>query len=391
MIFSFAFIFPEPLPRRRKPYLFAKLIALPPLLTAIPLMIGTDGLTARGGKQRIPAVQQRVDVDQLQGEIMNKHLTAMLAMLTGLLSTAASAAPGEYWEVTSKMEMPGMPFAMPPTTQKVCIPKGGENDPAKTSGDKDCKMTDIKTVGNKTTWKARCDRDGEVMTGVGEQTTTAKGYRGKMQFSGTSGGQDVDMTMAFSGKRLGGKCDSEEQVKAMKAQVCDTSHYQSTADWIGAADLILQPGAACADQRRQLCDMVRKDAPRDAEAYGALQMHDQHMMLNGVSVARECKLNMAATTKSICKTLNGKNYSKLSAHCPAEAKAYREAKRRKECEGRSYTAETRAADLKKCLSGKDVDAESDDSEETPAPRKSGKTPSSEALEGAKKLKGMFGF
>ena len=325
---------------------------------------------------------------------MNKCLTAMLAMLTSLLSAAAFAAPGEYWEVTSKMEMPGMPFAMPATTQKVCIPKGGENDPEKTSGDKDCKMTDIKTVGNKTTWKARCDRDGEVMIGKGEQTTTAKGYQGKMRFSGKSGGEDVDMTMAFSGKRLGGKCDSEEQVKAMKAQVCDTSHYRNTADWIGAADLILQPGAACADQRRQLRDMVRKDAPRDVEAYGALQMHDQHMMLNNVSIAKECKLNMAATTKSICKTLNGKNYSKLSAHCPAEAKAWREAQRRKECEGRSYTAETRAADLKKCLSGNDESSDNDneDSDE-PAPAKSKKSssPASDALEGAKKLKGMFGF
>jgi hypothetical protein len=326
---------------------------------------------------------------------MNKCLTAMLAMLTSLLSAAAFAAPGEYWEVTSKMEMPGMPFAMPATTQKVCIPKGGENDPEKTSGDKDCKMTDIKTVGNKTTWKARCDRDGEVMIGKGEQTTTAKGYQGKMRFSGKSGGEDVDMTMAFSGKRLGGKCDSEEQVKAMKAQMCDTSRYQSTAEWIGAADLILQPGAACADQRKQLCDMVRKDTPRDAQAYNALRMHDQHM-LGGISVAKECKLNMAATTKSICKTLNGKNYGDLSAHCPAEAKAHREAQRRKECEGRSYTAETRAADLKKCMSGVGEPSDDDDDDsDDPAPAKSkkssGSNPASDALEGAKKLKGLFGF
>lgn len=324
---------------------------------------------------------------------MNKHLAVMLSTLAGLSSAAVFAAPGEYWEVTTKMEMPGMPFAMPPTTQKVCIPKGGENDPARTSGDKDCKMTDIKTVGNKTTWKMRCDRDGEVMTGSGEQTVTAKGYQGKMRFSGKSGGENVDMTTAFSGKRLGGKCDSEEQVKAMKAQVCDTSRYQSTADWIGAADLILQPGAACADQRKQLCDRVRKDAPRDVEAYNTLQMHDQHMMLNNISIARECKLNMAATTRSICKTLNAKNYSKLSAHCPAEAKAYREARRRKECEGRSYTAETRAADLKKCLSGVESSDNDDEDSDEPVRAKSKKSgsPASDALEGVKKLKGLFGF
>lgn len=313
---------------------------------------------------------------------MNKHYTALLAMLTSLLSAAASAAPGEYWEVTTKMEMPGMSFAMPPTTQKVCIPKGGENDPAKTSGDKDCKMTDVKTVGNKTTWKMRCDRDGEVMTGSGEQTTSPGGYQGKMQMSGKSGGQDMSMSTAFSGKRLGGKCDSEEQVKAMKAQMCDTSRYQSTAEWIGGADLILQPGAACADQRKKLCDMVVRDTPRDVQAYNALQMREQQM-LGGISVARECKVNMAATTRSICKKLDGDNYNQLSAHCPAEAKVYRETQRRKECEGRSYTAKT---DLDSCLNA----GGSPDDDAAPA-RSSGRSPSSEALEGARKLKGMFGF
>ncbi|MBI4808703.1 MAG: DUF3617 domain-containing protein [Nitrosomonadales bacterium] len=323
---------------------------------------------------------------------MSKHLAVILTMLACFTSATAFAAPGEYWEVTTRMEMPGMPFAMPPTTQKVCIPKGGENDPEKTSGDKSCKMSDVKTVGNKTTWKMRCDRDGEVMTGSGEQTTSAGGYKGKMSFSGKSGGQDMNMTSEFSGKRLGGSCDSEEQIKKAKSQMCDTSHYRNTAEWISASGLILQPGAACADQRKQFCDAVKKDAPRDEKTFASLNQHEQHM-LGGVSVAKECKLDMAAITRSICKTLNEKNYRELSAHCPAEAKIFRENQRRRDCEGRSYTAETRAADFKKCMSGQEDNEDSDDSarDETPAPRKPGKSPSAEALEGAKKLKGMFGF
>jgi hypothetical protein len=103
---------------------------------------------------------------------------------------------------------------------------------------------------------------------------------------------------------------------------------------------------------------------------------------------------MTATTKSICKTLNSNNYNLLSAYCPAEAKTYREVTRRKECEGRSYTAETRAADLKKCLSGKSDAPEEESSNNSPAP-KSGKSsasdPANEALEAAKKLRGKFGF
>jgi hypothetical protein len=321
---------------------------------------------------------------------MNKQFTVILSMLFGLMGATAQAAPGEYWEVTSKMEMPGMPFAMPATTQKVCIPKDGEKDPGKTSGDKDCKMTDVKTVGNKTTWKARCDRDGEVMTGVGEQTTTSGAYQGKIKLSGKSEGQAMNMTMAYSGKRVGGSCDTGEAERKFKAMACDTSHYRNTADWISAADHFLQKDSPCTEQRKQLCDKVRKDTPRNVQAYNALQFHDQNSP-SGISVARECKLNMAATTKSICKTLNGKNYNSLSAHCPAEAKKYREVQRRKDCEGRSYTAETRAADFKKCMSGQNDNEDSED--EAPA-RKSGKSsakPADTVMDGAKKLKGMFGF
>jgi hypothetical protein len=325
---------------------------------------------------------------------MNRHFIAVLGILTGLLSAAAFAAPGEYWEITSKMEMPGMPFAMPSTTQKVCISKGSESNPEKTSGDKNCKMTDVKTVGNKTTWKARCDHDGEVMTGIGEQTTSANGYQGKMQFSGKSHGQDMNMTMAFSGKHIGGSCDSEEAVKKVKSQMCDKSHYQNTASWISGADLILQKDSPCADQRQQLCDLVRKDTPKDVNAYNALLMHDQQMGSN-ISVARECKVDMSATTKAICKTLSSDNYSQLSAHCPAEAKKYREDTRRRECEGRSYTAETRAADMKKCLSGKSDSSGDNSSNDTPATgnseKSSGSNAASEALEAAKKLRGKFGF
>src|SRR5450756_2490872 len=51
---------------------------------------------------------------------------------------------------------------------------------------------------------------------------------------------------------------------------------------------------------------------------------------------------------TLCQSINGNTVNALSAYCPAEAKAYREAARRKACERRSYTAK---ANLDKCLSG----------------------------------------
>ena len=54
-----------------------------------------------------------------------KYLTiASLTCAVSAFSSLAFGAPGEYWEVITKMEMAGMPFAMPGQTMKVCIAKG---------------------------------------------------------------------------------------------------------------------------------------------------------------------------------------------------------------------------------------------------------------------------
>ncbi len=332
---------------------------------------------------------------------MNKRLTAILAMITGLLSTAACAVPGEYWEVTSKMEMPGMPFAMPATTVKVCIPPGEEKDPRRMRDKKsNCEFTDVKTSGNKVSYKGKCVEKDGTMNMEGENTYERDSYHGIMHMTGKSQGHDMDMKMTSSSKRIGGSCDSEELVKKMQAQtkemtdkMCDTSDFD-TRKWIGSASMFITPQPACQGKKEALCDAVRKDSPRDAGTYQTLVSSEKS---NGNLITKACGLDMAAITKSVCKTLNGKNYSQLSASCPADAKAYREYERRKGCEGRSYTAQTKAEDFKKCMSGMNADESSDDSgqSEAFAPDKPGKSsannPAADVLEGAKKLKGIFGF
>lgn len=332
---------------------------------------------------------------------MNKRLTAILAMITSLLSAAACAVPGEYWEVTSKMEMPGMPFAMPATTIKVCIPPGEEKDPRRMQDKKsNCEFTDVKTSGNKVSYKGKCVEKDGTMNMEGENTYERDSYHGIMHMTGKSQGHDMDMKMTYNSKRIGGSCDSEEMVKKMQAQtkdamdkMCDTSDF-NTRKWIGSATMFIAPQPACQGKKDALCDAVRKDAPRDADTYQTLVSAEKS---NGKLITKTCGLDMAATTKSICKTINGKNYSQLSAHCPAEAKAFRENQRRRGCEGRSYTAATKAEDFRKCMSGVKADEASDDSmqNEAPAPHKSGNSslnnPAADVLEGAKKLKGIFGF
>jgi hypothetical protein len=149
---------------------------------------------------------------------MNKWVILSLASAISAVSTQAVSAPGEYWEITSKMEMVGLPMVMPATTMKLCIAKGLERDPRHATSSKDCEMTDIKISGNKSTWKFRCNHSGEIMSGEGEMTGTQDNSDIKMRMKGKSGGQDVDMTVSSLSKRIGGNCDSDERANKMKAQ-----------------------------------------------------------------------------------------------------------------------------------------------------------------------------
>lgn len=316
---------------------------------------------------------------------MRKIFIACFAGIAGLFSAVAFGAPGEYWEITTKMEMPGMPFAMPATTQKLCIGKGDESDPRNSSKDKDCEMTDVKTSGNKTSWNFRCNRNGEEMTGSGEQTTSANSYQGTMRFAGKSKKRDMNMTQSYSGKRIGGACDTGEMAARSKEavakskeqmdQMCDTSRLRSTSEWIDFSAFILPKDSPCQQDRKknkeQLCSLVRRDAPNDADTYKALVEH-----FPKGEVAGACGLNMAATTKSVCKKINDKNYDTLSPYCPAEAKSWLEAKRkREEAQARSYTGRSYTSSEQSSSSSGSA----------------GDSAAAAALEAAKKLKGRFGF
>lgn len=126
-----------------------------------------------------------------------KELLSGMVLLAAMGSTPALAAGSdELWEMTTKMDMPGMP--MPAMTQTVCLRKGESYKPGKVPHQKNCEMTDLKVSGNKTTWKMHCSgRD--AMDGSGEVTRTEKTMKGSMKLSS----KDIQMTQAISGKRVG--------------------------------------------------------------------------------------------------------------------------------------------------------------------------------------------
>jgi hypothetical protein len=120
------------------------------------------------------------------------------------------------WEVTTQMEMAGMPAGrgMPPMTTTQCITKEQAEDPqkmvpqppARGGQQNDCKVSDFKTVGSKITWTVKCTTP-QPVDGTGEVTYGNDTYEGQMNMNMTMarGGQSMpmQMTIKVNGKRLG--------------------------------------------------------------------------------------------------------------------------------------------------------------------------------------------
>ncbi len=137
------------------------------------------------------------------------RFTALTVLATALLVSHAhgAAAPNMkdgLWEITMKMEMAGMPQAMPPQVMQQCITKKDLQDPAKatpgSTHDGRCKMTDHKMQGNTATWNVVCT-DGT--TGSGTATYSSTSYTSANKITSQQGGQAHAMTIHHNGRYLG--------------------------------------------------------------------------------------------------------------------------------------------------------------------------------------------
>lgn len=128
----------------------------------------------------------------------------VLAAALGLASAGAAlsqAGSGNLYRVTSRMEMAGMPFAMPATTVEVCGPKDQASDKM-VPHDEDCTVSNFQVAGNKSSFDMTCRGD-NAMTARGEfERLGPDAYRGSMRMKGNMEGEPVDMTMNFEGKKI---------------------------------------------------------------------------------------------------------------------------------------------------------------------------------------------
>lgn len=130
------------------------------------------------------------------------RLAAAASMSILAASVVADERPGNLWQTTSQMVIPGMPFSPPPNTMKLCTAKEWTQPPPPPPG-QTCEVSNFQRDGDKVTWDTQCTGDME-MTGRGEITFTGdEAYTGTISFSA----EGMTMTMNLSGTKID-ECDN---------------------------------------------------------------------------------------------------------------------------------------------------------------------------------------
>jgi len=124
-------------------------------------------------------------------------LPVLFLLLPGASAAAEKMKPG-MWEITSTMEMPGMPFQPPPQTIRHCY-TAQDVQQSPVPSDSSCEVSSLKQSGNKVNWVVDCS---------GEMSGRGKGeivYQGDSAYSGTMSMEAEGMTMKtkYKAKRIG--------------------------------------------------------------------------------------------------------------------------------------------------------------------------------------------
>ena len=282
-----------------------------------------------------------------------------LSLLTPFTTPALAAeATGEWWEMTMKVEMPGMPAGMAGMmggqTSKLCMLKGQEKEPAKSKENKDCTMSDLKYSGNTTSFKMKCTGK-NAMTGDAVLTHTPNSFSQKMNMQTKNG----NMTMVSNGKRIGGACKGDEQLnealggtaKAMDEQCQKALNENNYGAFVKSKDKGMiavkdncknMPSAesrknceaaydfGCAKLRPQMCARLSADL-KTQESYKKV-----YNKQGSAELASECGLSLATITQQYCKdNVSKKDWRFVGDFCRKEPEVV--ALRKQHCAGRDYT------------------------------------------------------
>jgi hypothetical protein len=343
------------------------------------------------------------------------HTRFLAAVLLALPFAAVAQNKGELWEIT--MSVPGMPAGMMPA-QRVCQGDDPERAAQAQKGrdKKDCKVTDRKQSGNRTTISMSCS-DGSTMAIDQEFNAARTEFKSTLSMKSK---KDGDMTMTQTGRKVG-SCDAvaarqerdarmdkmqkdmaamqaagaAEQKKFADRQIKQCAEASANMDWRGFGTYgQCYNNKAEANCKMQL-DSLDRTSPEIAKSCNARisEYCKRYQTQEGFykakadeTAARACGTTTASVKAALCpKAAQTESLAFLGRYCLAEAKPIAQ----QHCVGRDYTSKMGGKYNEFCSAYL-----AQASLEKPAARSSTQTATDQVKQGVSKgmdkLKGLFG-
>jgi hypothetical protein len=276
--------------------------------------------------------------------------------------SALAQSTGELWEITSQMNIPGMPAGMGGQTQRVCQGDDPERRAASDKDQKDCKVTDKKQTATRTTITMQCKQG--TMT-VDQQYNAARTeFKGSIKMTS----KDGDFNMNTTGRKVGA-CNVQQAAKerdekiagmkkqhaaAMAAGAAAQKQYTETQikqcataldnmQWSGFgvySQCYKKSDANCKtsmDASNQMSPEIAKSCnARVAEFCKRYQTQEGFLKAKAdENAAQMCGVTTASVKAAQCpKAAQSESLAFLGSYCPVEAKPLAQ----QHCAGRDYTS-----------------------------------------------------
>jgi hypothetical protein len=269
------------------------------------------------------------------------HIAVLGACLAGAAvpAVAQKFEPGEIWQMTMSMKMPGM--NMPARTMDQCMAKSRPPAPNPVEDEKNCKVDGSNTVGNTTTTRFSCTGK-NAMTAVSVFTLDGKTTKGKTTMTTSSGVMETEFTSVNTGKACDAKA-MERKANEMMAKSAAEMDAHCTKELTSgkniSAVMVFGSQPLCKDPKFKpmYCGHI---AGKGESGYRLLRREDLSAKQNkepsllGV-IEAGCGVSMLGMQKELCGSAQQrKSWRFLAGSCPTQAKPLAA----RECAGRSYTA-----------------------------------------------------
>jgi hypothetical protein len=294
---------------------------------------------------------------------MNKRIFGA-ALLAALPLAAAAQSSGELWEITSQMNIPGMPAGMGAQTQRVCQGDDPERRAAADKkGQEDCKVTDRKQSATRLQMTMTCKQG--TMTIDQQYNAAGTEFKGSMKMTS----KDGEFVMNTTGRKVG-PCDAVAARKEQEAQSAAAKKQMEASIAAGAAaqkqanEAQIKQCAEATDKMnatgfgmyghcyakkgdpdcKSYMDMMARQSPEAAKSCNArladfcrrYRTQEGFVLARGdESAAQVCGVTTASIKEAECpKAANGGSLEFLGRFCPVEARPIAQ----EHCTGREYTS-----------------------------------------------------